>query len=169
MFVVVLTMVTGLMEPKLRMYSSQCTVVALSAGNRNKPKSIPAKPSPRIKFHWQRLASDEIKKTHVRLHCGFDEFYFTPAQQAATNSWRRERFLLTNHETSGQIFKSKRHQIFPRVRLVCGRNITEREKIIYAAVRFANRFYFTRKCTERWIQLYLHKSSVIFMHEMSPF
>jgi hypothetical protein len=54
-------MVTGLMEPKLRMYSSQCTVVALSAGNRNKPKSIPAKPSPGIKFHRQRLASDEIK------------------------------------------------------------------------------------------------------------
>jgi hypothetical protein len=58
---VVLTMVTGLMEPKLRMYSSQCTVVALSAGKRNKPKSIPAKPSPGIKFHRQRLASDEIK------------------------------------------------------------------------------------------------------------
>jgi hypothetical protein len=38
MFVVVLTMVTGLMEPKLRMYSSQCTVVALSAGNRKKAK-----------------------------------------------------------------------------------------------------------------------------------
>ena len=136
-------MVTGLMEPKLRMYSSQCTVVALSAGKRNKPKSIPAKPSRRINFTDDGSRFDERKIRTCGSITALMRVLFCTCTTGSNKFVAEWSALSTNHETSGEIFKSKRYQIFPRVWQKYDR---DGNNLCWYA-RSANRFYFTRECT----------------------